>query len=137
MDPRSDESATGRTADLYAEITEQFGMVPNFFRAQAETDPAWFELNWRRWKLIMGSQRALDRKTKELIAVAVSIVNNCEYCTLAHEASALMVGASEQEIAEMKQVVELFASFTKIADALKVPCDVTPEMVRTTRAAPT
>lgn len=76
----------------------------------------------------MGQQRSLDRKTKELITVAVSIVNNCKYCTLAHEAMALMVGASEKDIVETKEVIELFASFNKIADSLQVPCDATPEI---------
>ncbi len=126
----SDEQATAKVKEIFNEITTHFGMVPNFFRAQADADPAWLELNWNRWKLIMGEERSLDRKTKELIAVAVSIVNNCEYCTLAHEASALMAGSSEAEIIEMKEVVELYASFTKIADSLKVPCDITPKMVK-------
>ena len=126
----SDEQATAKVKEIFNEITTHFGMVPNFFRAQADADPAWLELNWNRWKLIMGEERSLDRKTKELIAVAVSIVNNCEYCTLAHEASALMAGSSEAEIIEMKEVGELYASFTKIADSLKVPCDITPEMIK-------
>ena len=126
----SDEQASGKVQEIFDEITFHFGMVPNFFRAQAGADPAWLELNWNRWKVIMGQERSLDRKTKELIAVAVSIVNNCEYCTLAHEASALMAGSSDEEIIEMKEVVELFASFTKIADSLNIPCDITPETVK-------
>ncbi len=104
-------------------------MVPNFFRAQGGSDPDWLELNWMRWKKIMGRQRSLDRKTKELIATAVSITNNCQYCSLAHEAMALMIGASKEEIIEMKEVVELFASFSKIADSLQVPCDITPNSI--------
>ncbi|MEE9396621.1 MAG: carboxymuconolactone decarboxylase family protein [Methylococcales bacterium] len=127
---KTDEPASGNVQEIFDEITIHFGMVPNFFSAQAEADPAWLELNWSRWKVIMGQERSLDRKTKELIAVAVSIVNNCEYCTLAHEASALMVGSSEEEIIEMKEVVELFSSFTKIATSLNIPCDITPAMVK-------
>ena len=42
---------------------------------------------------------------------------------------ALMIGASKEEIVEMKEVVELFASFNKIADSLQVPCDVMPDSV--------
>ena len=40
-----------------------------------------------------------------------------------------MIGASKEEITELKEVVELFQSFNSIADSLQVPCDVTPEMV--------
>ena len=129
----SDEEATGKVKDIFDDINANFGMVPNFFRAQAGEDPDWLELNWMRWKAIMGRQRSLDRKTKELIAMTVSIVNTCQYCSLAHEAMALMVGAGDEDITETKEIIELFASFTKIADSLQVPCDVTPDMVRSQR----
>ena len=125
----SEEQATDKVKEIFDDIRANFGMVPNFFRAQGGSDPDWLELNWMRWKKIMGRQRSLDRKTKELIATAVSISNNCQYCSLAHEAMALMIGASKEEIVEMKEVVELFASFNKIADSLQVPCDVTPDSV--------
>lgn len=80
-----------------------------------------------RWKSIIGRQRELDRKTKELIATAVSLTNNCQYCSLAHETMALMVGASEMEIKEMKEIVELFQSFNSIANSLQIPCDIIPD----------
>ena len=126
----TDEQAQGKVKEVFNEIKSNFGMVPNFFRAQAALDPDWLELNWKRWKTIMGQQRSLERKTKELIALAVSIVNNCRYCSLAHQAIALMVGANDKDIVETKEVVELFASFNKIADSLQVPCDVIPETVK-------
>ncbi len=124
-----EKDAEGRTKEIYDEIRKYFGMVPNFFKAQAAEDPEWLELNWRRWKAIMGRHRALDRKTKEMIALTVSLVNRCEYCSLAHEAAALMNGASREEITELKEVVELFESFNSIADSLRIPTDITPEML--------
>ena len=124
-----DEEAEDTAEAVFAEIRERFGTVPNFFKAQAERDPHWLELNWKRWKHIMGRQGELDRETKELIALAVSIMNGCEYCSNAHEAMALQSGVSEAGIAELKQVVELFASFTRIADSLDVPVDMRPEDV--------
>ncbi len=126
----SDEQATGKVKDIYDEIRENFGMIPNFFRAQAAANPEWLELNWLRWKNIMGFEGSLDRKTKELIAVAVSITNNSRYCMQAHEAMALMKGASTEDIIETKKVVELFASYNNIADSLDISCDVSPDMVK-------
>jgi AhpD family alkylhydroperoxidase len=58
--------------------------------------------------------------------MTVSLVNGCEYCSLAHEAMAQMVGVTNQEIVEAKEVVELFSSFNAIADSLRVPCDIMP-----------
>ncbi|ADJ26627.1 alkylhydroperoxidase like protein, AhpD family [Dehalogenimonas lykanthroporepellens BL-DC-9] len=114
---------------LLEEIRQALGMVPNFFQAQADADPAWLELNWKREKAIMLAPGALDRKTRELIALTVSLTNRCQYCSLAHETMALMTGATREEIIELKKVVELFSSFNAIADSLQVPCDVTPSML--------
>jgi uncharacterized peroxidase-related enzyme len=125
-----EKDATGKTKEIYEEIKSKFGMVPNFFQAQAAVSPEWLELNWNREKKIMLSEGALDRKTKEVIAFVVSTVNQCEYCSLAHETMALMTDATEEEINEAKQVIELFASFNSIADSLRVPCDITPEMAK-------
>ncbi len=126
----SENEATGKAKIILDDIKSHFGMVPNFFQAQAAVDPDWLELNWNREKKIMLTDGALDRKTKELIAFAVSLVNRCNYCSLAHETMAMMSGASEQEILEAKEVIELFASFNAIADSLRIPCDVTPELAR-------
>ncbi len=119
-----EEDATGKVKEVYEDIQKAFGMVPNFFKAQAAVDPNWLELNWLREKQIMIADSALDRKSKEIIALVVSMVNGCEYCSLAHENMARMVGASKDEINEVKKVVELFSSFNSIADSLKVPCDI-------------
>jgi len=121
----TDEEATGQVKEVFEDIKGNFGMVPNFFRAQA-IDPQWLALNWERTKTIMIKESHLERKTKELIAMTVSLVNNCNYCALAHEAMAKICGATEAEILETKKVIELFSSFNAIADSLRVPCDVMP-----------
>jgi AhpD family alkylhydroperoxidase len=61
---------------------------------------------WTRWKKIMGREGSLDSKTKEIIALTVSLVRDCEYCSNAHEAIALMRGASRKKVVEVKQVVD-------------------------------
>lgn len=78
----------------------------------------------------MLSVGGLDRKTRELIAFAISEVNHCEYCTLAHETMARMNGASDQEVNQARQIIELFFSFNAIADTLRVPCDVNADMLK-------
>ena len=119
----SDEQAIGEVRELYEEIRDRLGMVPNFFRALAAADPDWLRMSWNRWKQIMGRERALDRKTKEMIALAVSLVNDCAYCKGAHSQMAKAAGASDMELTELREVVELFASFNSIADSLEVPLD--------------
>ena len=125
----TEEEAEGKVAEVYADIKASFGMVPNFFKAQAAVDADWMALNWQRVKQIMLSPGGLDRKTRELIALAVSEAHRCDYCALAHETMARMNGATEREVDQTRQIIELFASFTSIADTLRVPCDVSPEML--------
>ena len=125
-----EEHASGEARELYDEIAAAFGMVPNFFKAQAAIDPDWARTNWQRTQHIMLKPGALDRKTREIIAMVVSMMNNCQHCHLAHKTMALMTGASEEELHEVVKVVELFQSFTSIADSLQVPCDITPAMAK-------
>lgn len=118
-----EKEAQGIVKELYGEIRQALGMVPNFFKAQAAEDPEWFRLNWLRWQKIVGSETGLDRKTKELLALAVSLTNRCEYCSVTHEGAARAFGASSGDVTEVKKIVELFASFNAIADSLQVPLD--------------
>ena len=124
----TEEQATGKTKEVYKDIKNTFGMVPNLFKAMAAADPDWLAINWQREKTIMIEEGPLDRKTRELIALTVSIVNNCEYCSLAHEAMAEHMGASKDEINHAKRVIELFASFNAIANSYHdMPCDIRPK----------
>lgn len=43
---------------------------------------------------------SLNKKTKELIAVALSIARDCEWCIAFHVKDALNAGATEEEILE-------------------------------------
>ena len=49
----NEDQAVGKVSEVYNEIRSTFGMVPNFFKAQAAVDPEWFALNWLRTKKIM------------------------------------------------------------------------------------
>ncbi|MBS4051198.1 MAG: carboxymuconolactone decarboxylase family protein, partial [Methylomonas sp.] len=74
----SEEQATGTARAVYDDIKKNFGMVPNLFKAMAAADPEWLAANWQREKSIMLEAGPLDRKTRELIAMTVSIVNHCD-----------------------------------------------------------
>ncbi len=122
-----EQESTGTTKIVYDDIKRTFGIIPNLFKVMAAADPDWLEMNWYREKKIMIEEGPLDRKTRELIAFAVSVINNCEYCSLAHEKMARMQGASQDEINHARQVIELFASFNAIANSFTdLPSDIKP-----------
>ena len=77
---------------------------------------------WESLKSIMGPG-ALDPLAKELVYVAVSITNNCEYCMASHTAAARSKGATEAQINELYAVVALANMTNRLANAYKVPVD--------------
>ena len=72
--------ATDKVKEIYGEIKSQFGIdfVPNLYKVMA-AKPGYLEANWNKVKTVMIEPGKLDRLTKEIIAVAVSAVNGCEY----------------------------------------------------------
>ncbi len=75
-----EDQATGRVKEIYEDIKAQLGIdfVPNLYKVMA-AKPGYLEANWRKVKTVMVEPGKLDRVTKEIIAVAVSAVNACEY----------------------------------------------------------
>lgn len=121
-----EQDADPRIKAVYAEIKQAFGLdfVPNIFKAMANS-PEYLELNWARHKAIMQSGK-LERQTKEIIAVAVSAVNNCEYCVNAHTATLKKMGLGDAEITEVMAVVDLYSGFNKFLDGTRVESDLKP-----------
>lgn len=71
----------------------------------------------------MGPGR-LDRRTKEIIALAVSASNGCEYCIDAHDAAVRGLGLGDPEITEIMAVVDLFNGFNRLAEGLRLESDL-------------
>jgi AhpD family alkylhydroperoxidase len=66
---------------------------------------------------------ALDPLAKELVYLAVSITNGCEYCMASHGAAARAKGASEAMLNELYAVVGLANMTNRLANAYDVPVD--------------
>lgn len=58
---------------------------------------------------------AVDAKTKELIAIGVSVYSRCEYCIIYHVYNALKVGATREEIMEAALVAGAFGGGPAVA----------------------
>ena len=105
-----ENNAKGKVKEIYDEIktTRQIAEVPNFWKMLAN-DPNELDRTWNSLKEIM-KKGALDPVTKELIYVAVSITNGCEYCIKSHSAAAKKKGATDEMLKEMFAVVGLARS---------------------------
>jgi len=118
--------ATGVVREIFDEIRATFRLpfVPNLFRVMAH-NPAYLKASWERVKVVMGPG-LIDRKTKEMIAVAVSATNGCDYCVSAHTAALRAMGSNDQELVELMAVVDLFSGFNKLLEGLQVSPDLGP-----------
>ncbi|MGH7393855.1 MAG: carboxymuconolactone decarboxylase family protein [Candidatus Rokuibacteriota bacterium] len=70
--------------------------------------------------------RKLDRLTKEILALAASMTARSEYGVDLHLREARRLGLSERGLTEAVEVVQLFNTVTKIADALQLQPDFDP-----------
>jgi uncharacterized peroxidase-related enzyme len=93
VDPASSTAAVKPTLD---QIKGAFGVVPNMFKAVANS-PAALSSMWGSFGALGGGK--LGARLGEEIAVAVANANNCEYCLAAHTALGKKAGASAEEIA--------------------------------------
>lgn len=119
----ADEAAGPEARAVFDDIreTRQTDYVNNFWRAMAN-DPATMAATWEGLKVVMGPG-ALDPLVKELIYIAVSVANGCEYCVHSHTASAKARGMSPEVHAELLSVIGLAAQTNALATAMQVPVD--------------
>jgi AhpD family alkylhydroperoxidase len=95
--------------------------VNNFWRALAH-DPVLLKRTWESVKQVM-AHGALDPLVKELIYVAVSTVQGCEYCVRSHTAAARAKGMTPQQHMELAAVVGMAAETNRLATMFQVPVD--------------
>ena len=121
--PIEENEATGKVKEVYDDIksSRHTTEVPNFWRMLAN-DPDELERSWNSLKQVM-KKGALDHVTKELIYVAVSITNGCEYCIRSHSFAAKKKGATDEMLKEMFAVVGLANKNNKLVDSYQVEVD--------------
>ena len=121
--PISENEATGKVKEVFDDIksARKITEVPNFWKYLAN-DPGELERTWSSLNEIM-KKGALDPITKELIYVAVSITNSCEYCIKSHSLAAKKKGATDEMLKEMFAVVGLANKNNKLVDSYQVEVD--------------
>jgi AhpD family alkylhydroperoxidase len=101
--------------------TRKTDYINNFWKAIAH-DPALLQRTWEDLKATM-APGALDALTKELIYIAVSVTNNCQYCIYSHTASAFGKGMTPQMFKELQQVIGMANETNKLVSGYQVAVD--------------
>ncbi len=119
----ADAEAGPEVRAVYDDIraTRKTDFVNNFWRALANHPPT-LKRTWESVKEVM-APGALDPLVKELLYVAVSATNGCEYCIRSHTAAARAKGMSEAMLGELLAVVGMANETNVLATTLQVPVD--------------
>ncbi len=124
MQPLPDPEVNPRVKAVFDDMrtTRATDYVNNFWRTLA-FDPALLESTWAEVKRLMATPSLLDPLTKEMVYIAVSIVNGCGYCVHSHTAAARAKGMTEAQYAELIGIVATASKTNQLATALQVAVD--------------
>ena len=121
--PISENEAKGKVKEVFDEIksTRKITEIPNFWKYIANS-PETLERTWNSTSQVM-KPGALDAVTKELIYVAVSVTNGCEYCIKSHSLAAKKKGATDEMLNEMIAVVGMANETNRLVEGYQVEVD--------------
>ncbi|HXR18301.1 MAG TPA: carboxymuconolactone decarboxylase family protein [Terriglobales bacterium] len=95
--------------------------INNFWKAIAN-DPTTLKRTWEDIKQIM-APGALDPLTKEMVYVAVSVSNQCDYCIASHTVSARKKGMTDAMFKELMAVVGMANETNRLSAGYQVEID--------------
>ena len=115
--------ASPEVRSVYDDIMKTRGTdwINNFWKALAN-NPAELKRVWANVKQVM-APGALDPLMKEMVYVAVSATNGCEYCTYSHTAGARKKGMSDAMFMELMAVVGLANETNRLANGFRIDVD--------------
>jgi AhpD family alkylhydroperoxidase len=118
-----EDAASAEVRAVFDDIkaTRNTDWINNFWKALASHPPT-LRRTWGSLKEVM-APGALDPLTKELIYLAVSITNSCQYCMASHGAAAKRLGMTPEMLGELIAVIGMANETNKLADGFRVPVD--------------
>ena len=121
------DEASPEVRAVYDDImaTRQIDWINNFWKVIANHPPT-LRRTWESLKEVM-APGALDPLVKEMLFVAVSVTNNCEYCIKSHTAAARKAGMSDAMLAELLAVVGMANETNRLVNGYQVEVDAAIE----------
>ena len=119
----SEKKAKGKVKKIYNEIKKirKITKIPNFWKTIAN-DPNTLERTWNSLQQVM-KKGSLDPLTKEMIYVAVSMTNSCEYCIRSHSLTAKNKGMNDKMLKELIAVVAMANETNRLVESYQVKVD--------------
>ena len=118
------EQSHGLVREVYDDIRaiRQTTEINNFWKAIANHPPT-LKRTWESLKEVMGAPGELDPLVRELIYIAVSVTNGCNYCVASHQAAAVSKGMTQGMFGELLGIVGMANLTNRLANGYQVPID--------------
>jgi AhpD family alkylhydroperoxidase len=118
------EQSHGLVREVYDDIraTRKTDDINNFWKAIANHPPT-LQRTWLNLKEIMGAPGEIDPLVRELIYIAVSATNGCNYCVASHKFAAVSKGMTETMFGELMSLVGMANMTNRLANGYQVPVD--------------
>lgn len=122
--PIQPEDASPEVKAVFDDIlaTRKTDWINDFWKVLAHHPPT-LKRTWESLKQVMAPGGALDPVTKEMIYLAVSITNGCEYCIASHTAAARAKGMTEAMLGELIGVIGMANETNALVTAYQVEVD--------------
>ena len=121
--PVNENKTDGKVKKIFNDIkkTRKIKFISNFWKTIAN-DPETLERTWCSLKQIM-KKGSLDPLTKEMLYIAVSMTNSCEYCIRSHSAAAKKSGMTDKMLKELIAVVGMANETNRLVESYQVEVD--------------
>ena len=123
LKPITEKKAKGKVKKIYNDIKSKrkITKIPNFWKSLAN-DPDTLERTWNSLQQVM-QKGALDPLTKEMLYIAVSMTNSCEYCIRSHTKAAQKKGLTDKMLKELIAVVAMANETNRLVESYQVEVD--------------
>ena len=118
------EDSSDEVRAVYDDIraTRKTDEINNFWKALANHPPT-LQRTWQTVKEVMTSPGEIDPLMRELIYIAVSVTNGCEYCIASHTSAAYAKGMSDTVFGELMAIVATANMTNRLANGYQIPVD--------------
>ena len=117
------DMASDEVKSVYDDImsVRKSDWVNNFWKALAN-QPRLLKDTWNTIKSVM-APGSIDPLTKEMVYIAISASNSCNYCTNSHTATARAKGMTDEMLMELMAIVGMANKTNALANGLQIEID--------------
>ncbi len=88
--------------------------------------PEYLDSTWKKIQAIMTKQGKLDSKTKDIVALTVSIMSGCDYCIGVYNETVKHAGLDDEALTELYSIIDTYSGLNRLNIAWGVKTDKKP-----------